>query len=218
MTVNDSQVASAGRLSNTAGCPKSGYLAATVFHSAQARSGFSGFSTGALVTLTESSWLLSVGLPHQPHFLNQPADVTVCWGYGLFPDRVGDFVPKKMSDCTGAEILTELLHHLRFEAELPALLAAANCIPCLMPFVTSQFLTRAPADRPAVVPPGSTNFAFLGQFTEIPDDVVFTIEYSVRSAQMAVYELLGLDKSPPPVYRGQDDAEVMEKALAAMRR
>ena len=190
----------------------------TAFFELMAKFSGSKAGTGALVTLTESSWLLSVGLPHQPHFLNQPADVTVCWGNGLFPDRVGDFVPKKMSDCTGAEILTELLHHLRFEAELPALLAAANCIPCLMPFVTSQFLTRAPADRPAVVPPGSTNFAFLGQFTEIPDDVVFTIEYSVRSAQMAVYELLGLDKSPPPVYRGQDDAEVMEKALAAMRR
>jgi len=34
---------------------------------------------------------------------------------------------------------------------------------------------------------GSTNLAFLGQFAELPDDVVFTVEYSVRSAQIAVY-------------------------------
>jgi len=34
---------------------------------------------------------------------------------------------------------------------------------------------------------------------EIPDDVVFTVEYSVRAAQMAVYELLGIDRKVPPV-------------------
>src|ERR1019366_4847379 len=34
---------------------------------------------------------------------------------------------------------------------------------------------------------------------EIPDDVVFTVEYSVRAAQMAVYELLDIDRKVPPV-------------------
>jgi myosin-crossreactive antigen len=29
---------------------------------------------------------------------------------------------------------------------------------------------------------------------ETPDDVVFTVEYSVRAAQMAVYELLALER------------------------
>ncbi|GAB3290332.1 oleate hydratase [Hymenobacter humi] len=181
---------------------------------------FSGNSagTGALVSLVDSSWLLSVALPYQPHFPNQPADVTVFWGYGLFPDRVGDYVKKKMCDCTGEEILTEVLHHLHFTEQLPALVAAANCIPCLLPFITSPFLTRTAGDRPAVVPKGSTNFAFLGQFTEIPDDVVFTIEYSVRSAQMAVYELLKLDKAPPPVYKGQHDVKVLYHAMKALNR
>jgi myosin-crossreactive antigen len=32
------------------------------------------------------------------------------------------------------------------------------------------------------VPAGSTNIAFLGQFVEIADDVVFTVEYSFRGA------------------------------------
>jgi oleate hydratase len=173
--------------------------------------------TGALVSLVDSSWRLSVALPHQPHFLNQPADVTVFWGNGLFPNKVGDFVKKRMRDCTGEEILTELLHHLRFAAEMPALLAAANCIPCLLPYITSQFLTRSAADRPDVVPKGSTNFAFLGQFAELPDDVVFTIEYSVRSAQTAVYTLLNLDRRPPAIYQGQQDAEVMSRAMLALQ-
>ncbi|QNK64844.1 oleate hydratase [Pedobacter sp. PAMC26386] len=35
---------------------------------------------------------------------------------------------------------------------------------------------------------------FLGQFAKVPDAVVFTVEYSLRTAQTALYELLGLDK------------------------
>ena len=46
---------------------------------------------------------------------------------------------------------------------------------------------------------GSKNLAFISQFVEIPEDVVFTVEYSVRAAQMAVYELLGIDREVPPV-------------------
>jgi oleate hydratase len=34
---------------------------------------------------------------------------------------------------------------------------------------------------------------------EIPEDVVFTVEYSVRAAQMAVYELLGINLPVPAV-------------------
>ena len=64
--------------------------------------------TGGLVTFKDSNWLMSIVLAHQPHFANQPADVQVFWGYGLFPDRIGNFVPKAMADCTGAELLQEL--------------------------------------------------------------------------------------------------------------
>ncbi|MCW3464405.1 oleate hydratase [Chitinophaga nivalis] len=174
--------------------------------------------TGALVTLKDSSWLLSIVLAYQPHFLQQPEGVTVCWSYGLFPDKTGDYVKKKMSECTGEEILEELIHHLQFTAHKASLLAEANCIPCMMPYITSQFLTRAKGDRPLVIPKGATNFAFLGQFTEIPDDVVFTVEYSVRSAQMAVYGLLDLDRTPPAIYKGQHDIKVLYQTMRTMHR
>ena len=65
--------------------------------------------TGGLVTFKDSNWLMSIVLAHQPHFPNQPADVQVFWGYALFPDRVGNFVPKPMSECNGAEILAGTL-------------------------------------------------------------------------------------------------------------
>lgn len=151
---------------------------------------------GGLVTFKDSAWLMSIVLAHQPHFLNQPADVQVFWGYALFPDRVGDYVPKPMAECNGAEILRELCGHLRFDLET---VASANCIPCRMPYITSMFMPRLRSDRPLPVPRGSKNFAFISQFVEIPDDVVFTVEYSVRAAQMAVYELLGIDRQVPAI-------------------
>ena len=86
--------------------------------------------------------------------------------------------------------MTELLGHLRFDEHKSLILKTSNCIPCMMPYITSQFLVRSHGDRPDVVPAGSTNLAFIGQYAEVPDDVVFTVEYSVRTAQVAVATLL----------------------------
>ncbi|MDO9324904.1 MAG: oleate hydratase [Methanoregula sp.] len=173
--------------------------------------------TGGLVTIKDSNWLMSVVLAHQPHFLNQPENVQVCWGYGLFPDAQGNFVKKKMSECTGREILIELLSHLRFTENSETILSSSKCIPCMMPFITSQFLPRTRGDRPLVVPRGCANIAFIGQYCEIPDDVVFTVEYSVRSAQTAVYSLLHLDKEVTPMYKGQYDIGVLYDATRTLQ-
>jgi oleate hydratase len=172
--------------------------------------------TGGLVTFKDSNWLMSVVLPSQPHFRDQPENIFVFWGYGLFPQKKGNYVQKKMSECTGEEILIELCSHLRFTEVLSHILETSTCIPSLMPFITSQFLVRAKGDRPLVVPKGSTNLAFLGQFAEIPDDVVFTVDYSVRSAQTAVYSLLKLDKEVTPIYKGERDPRVLLNSAVTM--
>jgi oleate hydratase len=86
----------------------------------------------------------------------------------------------------------------------------------MMPFITSQFLPRSKGDRPQVIPEGSKNLAFVGQYCELPDDVVFTVEYSIRSAQTAVYSLLGLDRKAPPVYKGQFNPRVLLEAFLAL--
>ena len=65
-------------------------------------------------------------------------------------------------------------------------------------------------------PDGSKNLAFVGQYCELSDDVVFTVEYSIRSAQVAVYSLLGLEREPPPVYKGQVNPRVLFEAFAAL--
>jgi oleate hydratase len=166
--------------------------------------------TGGLVTFKDSAWLMSVVLAHQPHFVNQPPGVQVFWGYALHPDRIGNFVPKSMSDCTGRDILQELCGHLNFDLDA---VASAICIPCRMPYITSMFMPRAFGDRPPPVPKSSKNFALVSQFVEIPEDVVFTVEYSVRAAQMAVYKLLNIEREVPSILHHDKSIKVKFDAL-----
>ena len=95
----------------------------------------------------------------------------------------------------------------------PDAVEAANCIPCRMPHITSMFMLRLHADRPLPVPRSSKNLAFVSQFVELPLDVVFTVEYSVRAAQMAVYELFGVRREVPPVRPHDQSMHVQFEAL-----
>ncbi len=169
---------------------------------------------GGVVTIKDSNWLMSWTSPSQPHFINQPENVKVLWAYGLFPDAEGNYIKKKMCDCTGRELLEELCYHMGLKDRIPEILAhTTNVIPCMMPYITAQFMPRVKGDRPEVVPQGSTNFAFLGQFAEVPDDCVFTVEYSVRTAMTAVYKQLHLDKEVIPVYPSKYDVRVLLIAI-----
>ena len=168
---------------------------------------------GGLVTLKSSSWLVTFHLYPSPAYAAQPKGTGVWWGYGLFADRAGDHVPKKMTDCTGREILLEVFSHLGLQQHLPALLATSNCIPCLLPYTTSQFMPRAKGDRPEVTPRGTARLAFVGQYCEIPRNVVYTVEYSVHSARLAVASLLGLEQEVEPAYEGLDHSNALVEAL-----
>ena len=70
----------------------------------------------------------------------------------------------------------------------------------MMPYITAFFMPREAGDRPAVVPEGSVNFAFLGQFAETVRDTIFTTEYSIRTGMEAVYTLLNVDRGVPEVW------------------
>ncbi len=173
--------------------------------------------TSGLISLPESGWFLSVVLFHQPFFRLQPDGTFVFWGYGLFPENTGNFIKKKMTECSGEEILAEVFSHLRVP-EFPEIMKDAVCIPVYMPYITSQFLTRNKGDRPLVSPESAGNFSFLGQFTEISEDVVFTVEYSVRSALEAVKNSVLPDLKVPEVYKGYLNPLTVIKALFAVWR
>jgi oleate hydratase len=176
--------------------------------------------TGGLVTITDSNWLMSFVIARQPHFPNQPDNVKVFWGYGLYPDRKGNYINKTMAECTGKEMLEELWYHLKIQDLMKPLMASGkiNCIPVAMPFVDSLFMPREIGDRPDVLPKGATNFSFLGQFAEAPKDCVFTVEYSVRTAQMAVYGLFETGKEVMPVYDSIHKPEFLIRAVQSIKR
>jgi oleate hydratase len=173
--------------------------------------------TGGIVTVTDSSWLMSWTVNRQPHFKQQPKDQIVIWVYSLFVDKPGDYVRKPMQECTGEEITREWLYHLGVPPEEIAELAAtgAKCVPVMMPYVTSFFMPRTAGDRPDVVPAGSVNFAFIGQFAETSRDCIFTTEYSVRTPMEAVYRLLDIERGVPEVFASTYD---IRKLLAATSR
>lgn len=171
---------------------------------------------GGLLTLKDSPWVVTLAIFHQPEFIDQPSDIMVWWGYALYPDRDGQHVRKPMWGCSGAEILEEILRQLSFDAVVDTILSTSQCIPCRVPYADSVWLPRKRTDRPGVVPEGSTNFGFLGQYTEVPKDVVFVMEYSIRSAREAVAILRNTQNPPPPVYQGQHSPRTMYEALKAL--
>lgn len=149
---------------------------------------------GWLVTFRDSNWLLSIVVARQPHFKNQPNETQIFWWYSLYPDKKGDYIKKSMIECTWAEIIEELLYHLNAIEYKKDFMRNLICRTCIMPYIDSLFMPRLPSDRPLIIPKWYENFAFISQFAESPEDVVFTVEYSVRCAQRAVYYLLWVDK------------------------
>lgn len=172
--------------------------------------------TGGIITFTDSNWVLSVTINRQPHFPGQPDDVVVMWVYALLMDQPGNHVAKAMPECSGREILAELCYHLGIEDPLDDIVAQTKVRTALMPYITAQFMPRAAGDRPRVVPAGCTNLALVGQFVETNNDVVFTMESSVRTARIAVYTLLDLPKQVPDLSPTQYDIRNLLKGARAL--
>lgn len=117
-----------------------------------------------------------------------------------------------MRECTGEETMKEFLYHLGLKDTINEMLPHIKVSLAGMPYITSKFMPRTRRDRPKVIPQGCVNLAFIGQFVEVEDDAVFTVETSVRTAMMAAYGLLKLDKPIIPVYPTKYDLRI----LAAM--
>jgi oleate hydratase len=113
-------------------------------------------------------------------------------------------------------MFAEMLYHCGLAPEaIDRTVAASYVSSAFMPYITSQFMPRKVADRPKVIPDGCANLAFIGQFVELPGDVVFTVETSVRTAMMAVWGLTGLDKPMIPIYEPRYDVRVVIANLKA---
>ena len=175
--------------------------------------------TGGIVTVKDSSWLMSWTINRQPQFREQPDGHCLVWVYGLFSDKPGNYIKKPMRDCTGKEICMEWLYHLGVPEDKIEELASkhANTVPVMMPYITAFFMPRAKGDRPDVVPENAVNFAFLGQFAETARDTIFTTEYSMRTGMEAVYTLLNIDRGVPEVWGSTYDIRDLLNATVKLR-
>lgn len=177
-------------------------------------------NTGGIITITDSNWMMSFAVHRQPHFKSQKENETIVWIYGLYSDVEGNYIHKKIEDCSGQEIAKELLYHLGVpESEIDRLSSedSMNTVPVYMPFITSYFMPRVKGDRPDVIPEGSQNLAFIGNFAESPTrDTVFTTEYSVRTSMEAVYSLLNVERAVPEVFNSTYDIRYLLRAMYYM--
>ena len=170
--------------------------------------------TGGAITIVDSSWKISFVL-YSKYFPGQPDDVNAFWAYGQRSEAIGDFIKKPMRECTGAEMFAELLYHCGLKDKIAGILAHSKVSTSMMPYITSQFMPRKVSDRPKVIPEGCVNLAFIGQFVELPGDVVFTVETSVRTAMMAVWGLTGLKKPMIPMNEPIYDLRVLVASTKA---
>lgn len=171
--------------------------------------------TGA-ISILDSAWDISFVL-YDKYYAKQTDDEDVFWFDGLWGERIGDYIKKPMADCTGEEVMQEFLYHLGMLDEYDELMKHTYVSLTMMPYITSQFMPRnSKGDRPRVIPEGSKNYAFIGQYVELDGDVVFTVETSVRTAMMAAYGLTGIDRKVLPLYQGQYDIRWLVMCMKKM--
>lgn len=171
---------------------------------------------GGCSTFVNAPWYISYNVPLQPVAPDQPENTQVIWFYGLHANEKGRFVKKPMVECNGEEIMREFLYYCGLEDKIDEIMPHITAIPVVMPYITSQFMPRRNIDRPEVIPSGNKNLAFIGQFVELEGDVVFTVETSVRTAMIAVYKLLHLDRPITPLFQGQYDIRMINVALKTL--
>ena len=172
---------------------------------------------GVVTMFTGSPWHLELRNPLPPYFENQPDGYSFLWTCSFYPDKQGRFVKKSEYECNGMEILEEILMSLPMDDETRQKCRdeVVAAIPVILPYTNAHFMPRAIGDRPQVVPENSTNLGFTGQYCEIPEDVVFTEEYSVRAARTAVYTLLDMKREVAPVKPIRFDARIIIAGLMA---
>lgn len=156
---------------------------------------------GLSSTFVESPWVMEIRAQMPGFFKNEPEGYSFLWMCAFHSFAKGSHCGRTEFECTGMEILDEILLSLPMDEKTRQQCRdeVVAAVPVAMPYIDAQFLPRAVGDRPAVVPDHSVNLGFIGQFVEVPEDCVFTEEYSVRAARMAVYRLTGCRKEVAPV-------------------
>ena len=108
--------------------------------------------TGGGITFMDSGWEMSLVIYDRDYFPDQrEKNRDVLWGDGLFGERIGSYIKKPMAECTGNEIIEEMLYHFGMLDMKDEVLAHSHISTCMMPYITSQFMPRKESDRPTII-------------------------------------------------------------------
>lgn len=149
------------------------------------------------LAIPDSNWSLCISPCQRLTGSEEWTKAYTIWGYGITPERYGNFIEKPMCCCAGQEILSELISHLG--PGFDGALSMSITIPRLIPLASASLMRRNRADRPQTIPKNTRNIGIIGIFSEVADDTVCGFEYGIRDAQIAVYGLMGLHQSLPKV-------------------
>ena len=167
--------------------------------------------TGGLVTFKDSNWLMSVVLYHQPHFAGQPKDVQVFWGYSLHPGP--DRRLRRQTD-VGLHRRGDPHRAVRPSQFRPHSLRRRHLHP-LPHALHHQHVHAARQDGPPAAGAGEFEEPRLCQpVRRNPGRRCVHGGISVRAAQMAVYQLLGIKRKIPPLTRHDRSIKTIINSIA----
>lgn len=142
-----------------------------------------------VIVLDNSAWKMTICAVPPSHFKNQSDDIAILWGTAVRFDRNGDYCPKPMTDCSGAEILYELVSCFNLgEAWEDIRETVINVIPCHRQY--DKAILAPVASKLEIIPTGISNLAISGDFADSDDGSVFSEEYPVITARKAAYTLM----------------------------
>lgn len=140
-----------------------------------------------VIVLDNTPWKMTICAVPDTHFKSIDEDTAVIWGTAARFDALGEKSGKAMTDCSGAEILYELVSALNLEEAWDDIReTVVNVIPCHRKYDKSYL--RPVESKLEIIPTGISNFAVSGEFTD-GDGSVFTEEFTVTTAKKAAYKL-----------------------------
>lgn len=147
-------------------------------------------SSDAMLCFADTNWGIALHVPTQPYLSKQKG--MVIWGSVLYPHECGDEVRKPFTQCSGKEVLQELIAHLHIEANASQINAdLIDAQLALLPFAQAPKLAES---EPVFLSPrlSDSNFAVLSPYRK--GKACGWLEQQVSAAREAVRMFMGESK------------------------
>lgn len=94
-----------------------------------------------LISFPDSNWGISLCVAPR----SAQEEGVVIWGSALYPDACGDYVRRRMNECSGKDIVSELAHHLHNEERLDEIIRdLEDAKVMILPYAQGAKISRQP--------------------------------------------------------------------------